>query len=202
MFTVRGCWSTSVLQGFVVLNYEDWTCMHLPLFVCNDGLSQCLWAMILWLQIVRFLNLNISWKVGCHACWVFESTTIGLLMVYQRKRSSWRLPCFWRAYINWRWRLLSGWKVRTNFPLQAMTSPSGSAHNGLHWKIGLQSLERCGQWRMKNRRKLLWFEICENRQIGKCWWPVQCWRDSPSCWKLTVANGAAGLTWLKHYSSI
>ena len=126
----------------------------------------------------------------------------GFTMVYQRKRSSWWLPCFWRAYINWRWRLLSGWKVRTNFPLQAMTSPSGSAHNGLHWKIGLQSLERCGQWRMKNRRKLLWFEICENRQIGKCWWPVQCWRDSPSCWKLTVANGAAGLTWLKHYSSI
>ena len=29
----------------------------------------------------------------------------------------------------------------TNFPLQAMTSPSGSAHNGSGWKIGLPGVQ-------------------------------------------------------------
>ena len=52
--------------------------------------------------------------------------------------------------ISWWWTLLSGWKVRTNFPLEAMTSPSGSSHNGLGWKIGLPPLKRSDQWTVKS----------------------------------------------------
>ena len=170
---------------FIVLNNEHWTCM-----ARNRILGTAHNISMLWFYVLKSLKTSLSnyyimkgWTSGMMPCSTGFLQSLTILGAFRRvsnlKMKGNFLVTSLLICISWWWTLLSGWKVRTNFPLEAMTSPSGSTHNGLGWKIGLP------KWLKKSeKRRLLWVEVCEDRRRDKyrCWWPVLCWRDSPSCW--------------------